>query len=236
MTVTGASVGTKQGFSIIKYQSKSGGGGFSHGLTQQPEIIFTKDMDASDYWGCYFTVEGVNTQWMMLNDTSDIGSNNSGETPTGGVSGGYASFSSTQCYVASSAFANASNVAGHNLVAYIWHSVPGFSKFGSYKGSNSANGGCIYLGFKPEIIIYKNSSATSNWAIYDSTRGPYNTGNKRIRANTVDTEGDVDRVDVFSNGFQLVSSSFPNTDATYLYMAWAKSPFSDLYGGQSNAF
>ena len=40
ITVTGASVGTKQGFSIIKYTTTSSAGDFtvSHGLSQTPDI------------------------------------------------------------------------------------------------------------------------------------------------------------------------------------------------------
>ena len=50
-TVTGASVGTKQGFSIIKYTTTTNAGNFtvSHGLSETPTFIITRKI-ASGNW------------------------------------------------------------------------------------------------------------------------------------------------------------------------------------------
>ena len=54
------SVGTKQGFSIIKYSgdSQGGDGRIPHGLTQEPDFIIFKSTDVADNWAIYHSVMG----------------------------------------------------------------------------------------------------------------------------------------------------------------------------------
>ena len=44
------------------------------------------------------------------------------------------------------------NGSSRNYVAYCWHAVDGFSKFGKYTGNGNADGPFIYLGFKPAVL------------------------------------------------------------------------------------
>ena len=243
MTVSGASVGTKQGFSIIAYETKDGGGGFSHGLSETPEILLIKSRAGStsyDNWGCYYTVNGVNTNWNVLNNLDEQGSNSSGQTPGGGPSGAFAHFTSTQCYVSSNSYANASNAAGEDMIAYIWHSVPGFSKFGTYTGNQAADGPFSNLGFKPAIVIIKNlTDGSTPWFIFDSARDPDNP--IRLNLNPNDNAAEEDDTngtwDWAANGMKMTSSGTqPNkSDSKIMYWAWAENPFANLYGGQANA-
>ena len=243
MTVSGASVGTKQGFSIIGYETKDGGGGFSHGLSETPEILLIKSRAGStsyDNWGCYYTVNGVNTNWNVLNNLDEQGSNSSGQTPGGGPSGAFAHFTSTQCYVSSNSYANASNAVGEDMIAYIWHSVPGFSKFGTYTGNQAADGPFSNLGFKPAIVIIKNlTDGSTPWFIFDSARDPDNP--IRLNLNPNDNAAEEDDTngtwDWAANGMKMTSSGTqPNkSDSKIMYWAWAENPFANLYGGQANA-
>ena len=54
-TVTGASVGTKQGFSIIKYTGPNDTSNHEvpHGLSQAPDFIITKNLDDTYNWDIY---------------------------------------------------------------------------------------------------------------------------------------------------------------------------------------
>ena len=75
--------------------------------------------------------------------------------------------------------------SGATFVAYAWHSVEGFSKFGSYVGTNTADGAFVYLGFKPALD--NNKSSKSYWSLeYGKTinHNPTNRVNKVIFANT----------------------------------------------------
>ena len=52
---TGCSVGTKQGFSIIKYTGPNDTNNHTvpHGLSQEPDFIITKNLDATFNWDIY---------------------------------------------------------------------------------------------------------------------------------------------------------------------------------------
>ena len=241
LTLTGASVGTKQGFSIISYTSVADPGStctFAHGLSKAPELLIAKDRDGSsniDNWGVYYTVNGNNTNWITLNHTDPQGSNASGQT-LNGVANVFANLGSDRVYISSNSYANANNADGRNMIAYAWHSVEGFSKFGIYKGSAAADegGAFTYLGFKPAMLILMDITTGSNWAVVDTTRTPGNPNQKRSRLNTTDSEGSVTWIDLLSNGFKCRAATFPNAAKTYLYFAWADSPFSNMYGALSN--
>ena len=49
-----------------------------------------------------------------------------------------------------------SNGSGVEYIAYCFHSVQGYSKFGSYTGNGSADGPFVYTGFRPAFTIIKN--------------------------------------------------------------------------------
>ena len=110
---------------------------------------------------------------------------------------------------------------------YCWHSVPGYSKFGKYHGNGNANGPFIYTGFKPAFVMVKGTPAGYNWAIFDSTRSPYNPSTARLIPNsTVDEQNDYP-IDLLSNGFKIRNNAGSAGGATgdYIYAAFAENPF-----------
>ena len=236
-TVTGASVGTKQGFSIIKYTTTTNDGDFtvSHGLSEAPTFIITRKI-ASGNW-----VTGHNdlgwTKYLFLNTTAGPAGTNANAwgniSPTSSVFGG-----------------NDSSFYGNGVeqISYIWHDVPGLQKFGTYEGSGVA-GNYVHLGFRPALIWIKNVDSTSiqNWGIIDSTRSYANVGNHTLATNLNNVEsyygdgssvfGSGNKIDLLSDGFTLQETSgFGNTSGiTFLYCAWAEAPSVDLFGGGANA-
>jgi hypothetical protein len=102
-----------------------------------------------------------------------------------------------------------------------------YSKFGSFTGNGNADGTFIYTGFKPSWIMFKRTSAASDWTIFDTKRLTYNVNNLRLEANTTDAEpsGAANKIDILSNGFKMrhSSSSFNNSGGTYIYMAFGQS-------------
>jgi len=226
-TVTGASVGTKQGFSIIKYTTTSSAGDFtvSHGLSKAPKFIITRKISGGNWVTGHDSIGW--TKYLFLNSAAGESTNANAWgniSPTSSVFGGNdASF-----------YGN-----GVDQIAYIWHDVPGLQKFGSYTGNANADGPFVELGFRPALVIIKRTDATAtNWMMRDSVRGPYNVINKTLAPNSSNSEstiGDVP-IDFLSNGFKLRdNSSVQNASVTYIYAAWAESPSFNLYGAQSNA-
>ena len=117
------------------------------------------------------------------------------------------------------------NVNGNNYVGYVFAEVEGYSKFGSFVGSGSADGVYINLGFRPRMIIFKDISTSSeSWYIVDTARDTHNPVTKLLFPNDASAEYDSSPsypTDFLSNGFKIRNASFPNTSGrTYIYMAW----------------
>jgi hypothetical protein len=226
ITPTGASVGTKQGFSIIKFTgSGSGTPSIPHGLSEAPTFIIQKDTGATTSWRA-FAYDGSTWKIGNLNNTD-------------------AFVSATETAPTSSLFyANGNGNAANTQIAYLWHDVPGLQKFGLYEGNENADGTYVELGFRPALICVKNiDNSSGHWVIVDKERDPINVLGRKLAANLSNAEllGGPFRAecDFLSNGFKMrgtsTDSSGMNKSDTYIYAAWAEAPEFNLYGAQSNA-
>jgi len=111
-------------------------------------------------------------------------------------------------------------------VSYAFHSVEGYSKIGSFVGNNNNDGTFLYLGFRPAYALIKAITASSDWAITDNTINPYNQMSGWLEANTDDDLNTNGYLDFVSNGIKFRNTNAQFNDAqTYLYMAFAESPF-----------
>jgi hypothetical protein len=120
------------------------------------------------------------------------------------------------------------NGVSTTYVAYAFHDVPGYSKIGTYTGNGNASGTFINTGFKPAWVMVKLTSAADlNWNIFDNKRDVDNGAFAFLAANTTAAEGDQVTLDLLSNGFKIRNAGdYVNSNAaTYLYMAFAESPF-----------
>jgi hypothetical protein len=131
------------------------------------------------------------------------------------------------------------NANSIKYVAYCFSEIKGYSKHGSYIGNANADGPVIYTGFRPAWIMLKESDGTSDWSIYDNKREPFNVADSTLEANTSDAEEVVSGrpIDILSNGFKLRgTSSFTNESGkTYIFLAFAESPFVNSNGIPTNA-
>ena len=226
ITPTGSSVGTRQGFSIIKYTGTGSNASVSHGLQNIPQFIIVKDLDSTSGWWAVYHHSMGNTHALYLNDNqSKVDSSFWNDTtPTSSVF---------------TIGANANTNSSNDFISYLWHDVPGLQKFGTYEGSGNINTGpFVELGFKPALLIVKNMDDTENWYIYDTKRSPSNVAYQSLQANSngaEETGNTNSRLDLLSNGFKLRQGNGPNNANTYIYCAWAEAPTFNLFGAQSNA-
>ena len=230
ITPTGASVGTKQGFSIIEFTgSASGTPSISHGLSKAPNFIAQKDTGATTSWRV-FMYNG--TTWSIMN--FDDASGATGATETAPTSSLF--------------YANGNGNAANTQIAYLWHDVPGLQKFGTFEGNGNADGPFIELGFRPSLILMRNLDnygTNYDWCMYDNERAKFNPNdvfqciNLEKQDNVQgDNNSDNSRyVDFLSNGFKIRNTANTlNLNAhTIFYAAWAEAPSIDLYGGGANA-
>lgn len=117
------------------------------------------------------------------------------------------------------------NAIGNTYIAYIFAHDPspeGLIQCGSYVGNGSEPGPVVDLGWRPQYLMIKAATRTSNWQIIDATRG-FTSGNDAVLyADTVSVEAaGANLVNPDTVGFQLSSaSSGVNTNGqTYIYMA-----------------
>ena len=224
LTVTGASVGTKQGFSIIKATGSNSQNSFKHGLGKVPKFVIAKDMDNSRAWYIYHGSLGANYRGSFdgAQFTSDSEYFGSGMTDTlvtlkSGGSGG-------------------NNYDGANMIYYVWADVPGLQKFGTYSGNSNADGPFIELGFRPALFVMKQTDSTGYWMVYDSARDPINNGSPYyLFWNDASAHGTGYDLDFLSNGVKLRTDNANFNTTSYVYAAWAEAPTIDLYGGGANA-
>ena len=201
------------GFSIVSYTGTGANATVGHGLSSAPDLIIAKCRTAVDDWPVYHTSTG-SSQYAYLDHTQAFSTATSvwqGVTPDSSV------FS-----VGTSATANRS---GASQIAYCFHSVAGYSSFGSYTGNGSASGPTVTTGFPVAFVMVKRTDSTGNWVMYDNTRATSNPINKLLYANLSSAEATWGSggVDFNATGFQVKNSGgdMNVNGGTYIYMAFA---------------
>ena len=225
INTTYTSVNTTAGFSISKYTGTGSNATVGHGLGAVPKMIIAKEATGSvNDWTVYHATQG-NTTRGILNETNAWGSNTAwnNTTPTSSVFS-IGSGSNT-------------NRSGSTYIAYCFAEITGYSKFEKYSGNQSNDGTYIYLGFKPAFFLAKQTT-NKNWYMKDNKRlASFNPANGHIYPNQSNAEEDYADFDFLSNGVKIRhnGTDVNESGGTYIYMAFAESPFVNSSGAPTNA-
>jgi len=216
INTTYTSVNTTAGFSISSYAGSGGNGNFGHGLGVKPAMFMIKRLNATEDWAVYHQSMTA-SHYVNFNTTAAKASNNRWDGEP----------SSTLISLQNHTAVNAS---GSNYVCYAFAEKKGYSKFGKYVGNGADDGPFIYCGFKPAFVIYKNSSYTGNWYVFDNKRSPFNLTQTYLKPNATAqedvTSSDI-RLDLVSNGFKMRGANNAQSNHSgndYIYMAFAENP------------
>ena len=225
---TGCSVGTKQGFSIVKYTGNNTKyASVAHGLNSPIDFMIVKRTDGTGGWAVGSNALDTWGKVLYLNENASVYSQVEPFNDTKPTQHVFELFDSSS-----------TNATGGNYVAYCWHNVPGLQKFGTFYSNGNADNAFVELGFKPKLVFWKFKDNTGGWFLYDGERTTYANGNplgKYIELNSANAEGDATPVvDFLSNGFKT-RNNFGGTAQDFVYAAWAEAPSVDLYGGGANA-
>jgi len=214
------SVNTTAGFSVVTYTGNSTNPStVGHGLGVAPQFIIIKCRSNAYNWVVGSkAIDGFSSgKQLYLNTTAALVSGEnffSNTQPTSTV------FTIKDNYEV--------NFSGYTYVAYCFAPVAGYSAFGSYTGNGSADGAFIYTGFRPAFIMIKRTdSSGTDWVTMDYQRLGYNATDVALNPNAAYAENSGYATDFTANGFKLrTTTSFLNgSGATYIYMAFASSPF-----------
>ena len=225
------------GFDILTYVGNhTSGRTVSHNLSAVPHMMIIKNLNSAEKPAVYH--KGVDTSspedyLMVLSDGSARYNDLSFLNDTAPTSSIF-TLGNTQGI----------SESGSTMVAYLWTSIQGYSKFGSYigNGGTGTSGPFVYTGFKPAFVMIKKTSAVGSWLLFDNKRAstsniPEGTTGvpSYLEPNTTGTEQGDNPIFLFANGFQCLDS-LTNTDgADYMFMAFAEAPFVNSNGVPCNA-
>ena len=190
-------------FDVVAYTGNGvAGRTVSHNLGVAPEMMWVRKRNAAGLWRVYH--KGLNggtnpeQYGINLNETSaeyDLNTLWNDTAPTASV------FSlGTQGNV---------NGSSSTYIAYLFASLPGISKVGSYTGSNSVavEVDCGFTSGARFVLIKRTDAVgtSGNWYVYDSVRGILSSADDPyLLLNTTDAEDpNTNNIEPLSSGFKL---------------------------------
>jgi hypothetical protein len=195
-------------FDVVCYGGTGSARTVNHNLGVVPELIIVKSRSSTDNWAVYY---GDNTDYLVLNSIAATADNN-----------GYWNDTSPTSTVFTVGTVGATNELTRNYVAYLFASLAGMSKVGTYTGNGSSV--TVTTGFQPRFILVKRTNSTGNWIVGDSARGLVAGDDPFLLLNSTAAETtNQDWVDISATGFtvnQTVANANVNT-GTYIYLCIA---------------
>ena len=204
-------------FDVVAYEGDgTSGRTVNHNLGVAPELTVVKRRNSSALWvvGSSLFSNPANHS-LSFNESSPISTGNY-----------FNSFSQNSFQLGSYNLLNTNN-SGSTYIAYLFATVPGVSKVGSYTGNGTSQ--TIDCGFSAgaRFVLIKRTDGTGNWNLFDSERGIVAGNDPRLELNTTDAEDTgYDWIDPDSSGF-IVNHIAYNADcsnhsgATYIFLAIA---------------
>jgi len=221
------------GFDIVTYEGTGSARTVSHSLSAVPHMMHIKNIEntggsGTEGWLAYHKGIGATKAAGHLNSTgvphdhtdyfNDVEPTSSVFTVGAGDNG---------------------NNSGEDNIAFLFSEKQGFSKISSFKGNGNADGPFIYCGFRPAMILAKNTGRAEDWFILDNKRDAYNPVDERLQPNTTGTESTVTSlgIDFCANGFKLkgATNQYNADGELVIFMAFAEAPFVTSNGVPANA-
>jgi len=204
-------------FDVVTYEGTNIAGlQIPHSLAKTPEMIWTKNRDATEHWSVYH--KGLNggtnpEQYALRLDTT------AAEIDADGW------WNDTAPTATAFTVGNSGNTNGFemSMIAMLFASVDGISKVGSYTGNGTSQ--TITTGFQPRFLLikkYSTSGPARGWFVLDTTRGWGSGNDNYIEINSNAAQLSHDFGAPTSTGFTITSGDgYNGSGAGYLYYAHA---------------
>jgi len=199
-------------FDVVAYTGTGANHTVSHNLGAVPEMMWIKNRLRTRSWMVYHKDTGA-SKYLKLEVNAAV------------ITAGTTVFqqltpTDTNFYVGST---GNTNRYGDGMIAYLFGSLDGISKCGSYTGTgNNINVDC---GFSAgaRLILIKRTDSGHNWYLYDSVRGIVAGGDPYLRLDDDEAQDNYnDGVDPLSSGFTVPSGSILNVSSgNYIFYAIA---------------
>jgi hypothetical protein len=197
---------------MLIYEGTSAVRTVSHNLGVTPELIIIKKRTSSGDWAVYDAINGV-TKGSRLNSSN--------ASSTAAAYWNNTAPTSTQFTVDNNAKVNQT---GHNYIAFLFATLPGISKVGSYSGTGSNID--VDCGFSAgaRFVLIKRLTFAGDWYVWDTTRGIVSGNDPYTLLNSTAAQvTNQDNIDPINSGFRVVSNlgALNATGSTYLFLAIA---------------
>ena len=186
----------------------------NHNLTVVPELVINKSRSVGGVNGGWTVFQGSTTSltgWLRLN--------------TDNAQGGDTLNVSSTTFTANSTIGFGMNTSGATYVTYLFATVAGVSKVGSYTGTGTTQQ--INCGFSggARFVLIKRRDSTGDWYVWDSARGIVAGNDPYLLLNSTAAEvTSTDYVDTYSAGFEISSTAPAAINAsggTFIFLAIA---------------
>ena len=199
-------------FDVVAYSGTGSTQNINHNLESVPEIIICKARDVAFNWTIYNSSSGASKRLRFNNilaSTSSTSWNNTAPT-------------SSVFTVGSDANTNNSST---NYIAYLFATLDGISKVGSYTGTGSnINVDCGFAA-GARFVLIKRTDSDGDWYVWDTFRGIASGNDPYFLLNTYAAQvTNTDYIDPLNAGFTVTSSAPADLNAsggTYLFLAIA---------------
>jgi len=202
-------------FDIVAYVGTGIARTVAHALTVPPEIMLIKRLDGgTNSWAVYTATTGATNSLIL----------NTGAAAAAGANSWNSTAPDSSVFTLNTD--GGVNNNANNYIAYLFATLAGVSKCGSYTGTGVQID--IDCGFAApaRFILIKRTDSTGSWYMWDSARGigsgndPYVVANSGAAAEVTST----DYVDTFATGFSVTLGAALTVNvlaATYTYLAIA---------------
>jgi hypothetical protein len=200
-------------FDVVCYTGTGSATTVTHNLGVAPELMIVKRRSNADNWFVYAQPLG-NTGKLELDGTAAANTSSPAWNSTSPTSSVFSVGTDT-----------AVNGSGSTYVAYLFASVTGVSKVGSYTGTGTTLQ--VNCGFTngARFVLIKRTDSTGDWYVWDSTRGIVSGNDPYVLINSQNAEvTNTDYIDTYSSGFEISSTApaaINSNGGTFIYLAIA---------------
>jgi hypothetical protein len=206
-------------FDVVTYTGSSTAGTLTvnHNLAVKPELIIAKARTAAQHWNVLFDFTSTGEKYFANIGTSAAAASGAEVTYGSGL---------LNSEPTDSAFVVRTDTGigrAQDYIAYLFASLDGVSKVGSYTGNGSTQ--TIGCGFSSgaRFILIKRTDSTGDWYVWDTERGIVAGNDPHLSLNTTAAEVTTDdSIDPVSSGFAVNQVSATNinvSSATYIFLA-----------------
>lgn len=198
-------------FDVVAYTGTGSAQNINHNLESVPEMIICKARDVGYNWTIYNSSSGATKRLRFNNNPHSSQTSWNNTAPTSSV-----------FTVGSDANTNNSST---NYIAYLFATLDGVSKIGSFSGTGSnINVDCGFTA-GARFVLIKRTDNDGDWYVWDSARGIVSGNDPYLLMNSNAAEvTNTDYVDPLSSGFTVTSSApaaLNTSGGTYLFLAIA---------------